>query len=70
MRERFIDTIKSFDASTGNGFIERQGGPDVFFHISAFRSKSFQPIRPGQAVEFSIERDAKHPKAIDIVIMK
>jgi CspA family cold shock protein len=70
MTERLSGRIKSFDASTGNGFIERQGGKDVFFHVSAVQSGGGQTPRPGQAVQFSIERGPKGPHAVRIVFKK
>jgi cold shock CspA family protein len=62
MSERFSGRIKSFDASTGKGL----GGKDVFFHASAIRSKGAQSLRPGQAVEFAIERDSNGLKAVEV----
>jgi cold shock protein len=66
MSERFSGRIKSFDASTGKGFLAYEGGKDVFFHASAIRSKGAQSLRPGQAVEFAIERDSNGLKAVEV----
>jgi cold shock protein len=70
MRERFSGIVKSFDASTGSGFIEVEAGDafDVFVHWFAPEVKGFQSLRPGQAIEFSIEKGPKGPKAVDLVI--
>ena len=68
MVDRIAGTIKAFDRATGRGFIERQGGPDIFFHVSAVRSKAAKTLRVGQTVEFSLEKGATGPQAVDIVI--
>jgi CspA family cold shock protein len=70
MSERVTGTIKSFNPNKGYGFIERQGGKDVFFHISAFQSDSSRTPREGQAVEFNIEERPKGLQAVNIVIIK
>lgn len=68
MRKRFSGTIKAFDARTGSGFIERQGGPDVFVHFSATPSRAPQTLRPGQAVEFGIEWGPRGVRAVDVAV--
>jgi CspA family cold shock protein len=68
MSERFTGKIKSFDTKTGKGFIERQGGPDVFFHRAGMRAKETKALRAGQVVEFSLERGADGLQAVDITV--
>jgi cold shock CspA family protein len=43
----------------GYGFIEREGGPDVFVHFSAIKAEGFRTLEEGQKVEFSIEQGPK-----------
>jgi CspA family cold shock protein len=38
MSERTIGTVKWFNGSKGYGFIEREGGDDVFVHFPPFRA--------------------------------
>jgi CspA family cold shock protein len=68
MAEPVTGTIKMFNASKGYGFIERQGGPDVFFHVSALRSEGSPTPREGQTVHFNIESGPKGPQAVNVVI--
>ena len=68
MSERFSGRIKSFDATTAKGFLAYEGGKDVFFEASALRSKGVQKLRPGQAVEFEIERNPNGVRAVDVEI--
>lgn len=60
--------IKRFDPRTGNGFIERQGGPDIFVHAGAVQSEGTQALRPGQAVVFEIEQGPKGPRDVNVVL--
>jgi len=70
MSERVSGIVKSFNAGKGYGFIERQGGKDVFFHISAIQSDDPRTLRAGQTVEFNIEQGPKGLQAVNIVITK
>ena len=69
MSERVTGTVKWFNASKGYGFIERQGGPDVFVHYSAIQSDGFRSLQEGQQVEFSIEKGPKGLQAAQVTIM-
>ena len=70
MNERISGTVKTFNAGKGFGFIERQGGPDVFFHISAIQSDDPRTLHIGQVVEFNVEQGPKGPRAANIVIIQ
>lgn len=69
MSERVTGTVKWFNASKGYGFIERQGGPDVFVHFSAIQSDGFRTLQEGQTVEFSIEKGPKGLQAANVIIV-
>ena len=60
-------TVKFFDATKGFGFIEREGGPDVFAHFSAIQSSGFKTLAEGQRVEFTVSDGQKGPQADNIV---
>lgn len=66
MSERVIGTVKWFNASKGFGFIEREGGPDVFVHFSAIESSGFKTLDEGQKVEFTIEQGPKGLQAASV----
>jgi CspA family cold shock protein len=68
MSERIIGTVKWFNGSKGYGFIERQGGEDVFVHYTAIQSEGFRNLTEGQQVEFSIERGPKGLQASNVTI--
>ena len=70
MSERVSGTVKSFNAGKGYGFIEHQGGKDVFFHITAVQSDNPRSLRPGQTVEFSVEQGPKGLQAVNVVVIK
>ena len=68
MNERVTGTVKWFNASKGYGFIERQGGPDVFVHFTAIQSDGFRTLQEGQRVEFSIGTGPKGLQAANVLI--
>ena len=44
MSDRVIGTVKWFNGTKGFGFIEREGGPDVFVHFSAIKGDGFKTV--------------------------
>lgn len=69
MSERVTGTVKWFNATKGYGFIERQGGPDVFVHYSAIQTEGYRTLQEGQQVEFSIEQGPKGLQAAKVSII-
>ncbi len=69
MSERITGTVKWFNASKGYGFIERQGGKDVFVHFSAIQADGYRSLQEGQRVEFDIVDGARGPQAANVVII-
>ncbi|HAG73642.1 MAG: CspA family cold shock protein [Pseudohongiellaceae bacterium] len=67
MSETIQGTVKWFNESKGFGFIEREGGPDVFAHFSAIQSSGFKTLAEGQRVEFTVSDGQKGPQADNIV---
>ena len=69
MNERVTGKVKWFNASKGFGFIEREGGPDVFVHFSAIQSEGYRSLEEGQEVEFSIEDGPKGLQAAQVIAL-
>ena len=69
MSERVKGTVKWFNGAKGFGFIEREGGEDVFVHYSAIRGDGFRNLEEGQSVEFDLEQDPKGWRAADVVVV-
>jgi cold shock protein len=59
-------TVKWFNEKKGFGFIQQEGGPDVFVHFSAITGDGFKTLAEGQAVEFEIIQDEKGAKAQNV----
>ena len=70
MSDRIIGTVKWFNGDKGYGFIEREGGPDVFVHFSAIQSDGYRTLTEGQKVEFTVEKGPKGPQASNVTIVK
>lgn len=60
-------TVKWFSQEKGYGFLQREGGPDVFVHYSAIQGNGFKILYEGEEVEFDIVEEAKGPKAANVV---
>jgi len=65
--ERVTGTVKWFSGQKGYGFIEREGGDDVFVHFSAIQGEGFRNLEEGDQVEFNIESGPKGPQATNVV---
>ena len=55
-------TVKWFNGDKGYGFIEVEGGPDVFVHFSAITGGGYRSLNEGQQVEFDITQGPKGPR--------
>ncbi|CDO04354.1 cold shock protein [Oceanobacillus picturae] len=59
-------TVKWFNADKGFGFIEVEGGDDVFVHFSAIQGEGFKTLDEGQSVSFEIEEGQRGPQATNV----
>jgi len=67
MSERTTGTVKWFNRTKGYGFIQREGGNDVFVHYSSIQGEGFRNLEEGERVEFTVESSPKGPQAINVV---
>jgi len=67
MSERTTGTVKWFNRTKGYGFIQREGGDDVFVHYSSIQGEGFRNLEEGERVEFTVESSPKGPQAINVV---
>jgi CspA family cold shock protein len=58
--------VKWFDEKKGFGFIEREGGSDVFVHFRSITGSGFKTLSDGQEVEFEVEDGEKGPQAVNV----
>ena len=67
MAERVSGTVKWFNDSKGCGFIEQEGGGDVFVHHSAIQADGFKSLKEGQAVTMEVTQGQKGAQAENVV---
>ena len=52
-------TVKWFNDAKGYGFIQVEGGEDVFVHYSAIQAQGFKSLAEGDKVEFEVTKGPK-----------
>ena len=67
MSERYVGTVKWFNATKGYGFVGREGEEDVFVHFSSVQMEGYKRLKEGQTVEFSVEEGPKGLQAANVV---
>lgn len=65
---RVSGTVKWFNDSKGFGFIEQEGGADVFVHFNAIQSEGgFKSLKEGQKVTMEVSQGQKGLQAENVV---
>lgn len=61
--------VKWFNSEKGFGFIEREGGNDVFVHFSAINMEGYKSLSEGMEVQFDVVDGAKGPQAANVTTL-
>jgi CspA family cold shock protein len=59
--------VKWFNDAKGYGFIEQEGGEDVFVHFSSINMEGFKTLAEGQPVEFEVKSGDKGLSAANVM---
>lgn len=57
-----------FNNAKGFGFLQHEGGPDVFVHYSSIQLSGYKSLKEGDPVQFDIIQGDKGPQA-DLVTL-
>ncbi|ABA59062.1 cold-shock protein [Nitrosococcus oceani] len=69
MSEQQTGTVKWFNDSKGYGFIQREGGSDLFVHYRSITGSGHRTLKEGQQVSFIEVQGQKGPQADDVTIL-
>jgi CspA family cold shock protein len=58
--------VKWFNEAKGFGFIQQEGGEDVFVHYSAISGDGFKTLAEGERLEFEIVQGPKGLQAANV----
>jgi CspA family cold shock protein len=58
--------VKWFNDAKGFGFVQQDGGPDVFVHHTAIIAEGFRSLAEGDRVEFEVKQGPKGLQAANV----
>ena len=58
--------VKWFNERKGFGFIEQEGGSDIFVHFSTIQASGFKTLTEGQQVSFDVVQGKKGLEAENV----
>ncbi|TFE03031.1 cold-shock protein CspD [Jeotgalibacillus salarius] len=58
--------VKWFNNEKGYGFLEVEGGDDVFVHFTAVQGDGYKSLEEGQEVSFEIIEGNRGPQAANV----
>ena len=61
--------VKWFNDAKGFGFIEQEGGDDLFVHHTSINASGFKTLEEGARVSFDIEQGQKGPAAANVTAL-
>jgi cold-shock DNA-binding protein family len=64
-----VGRVKWFNDAKGYGFIEQEGGEDVFVHFSNIQGRGYRSLKEGQIVQFDIEQTPKGLRAVNVRVI-
>ena len=67
MSNKVTGTVKWFNDDKGFGFVEREGGADVFVHHTAIQMDGFKSLKEGQKVTMEVTQGQKGPQAENVL---
>jgi CspA family cold shock protein len=63
-------TVKWFNDKKGFGFLEQEGGGDIFVHYSEVQCTGFKSLSEGQPVTFDVTNGPKGLQATNVMKMR
>jgi len=58
--------VKWFNEAKGFGFIQQDGGGDVFVHYTSIKGDGFKTLKQGDRVRFDVVQGDRGPKAVNV----
>ncbi|HEY0921577.1 MULTISPECIES: cold-shock protein [Rheinheimera] len=69
MSQLISGSVKWFNEEKGYGFLERDGGKDVFVHFRAINGTGRKTLVEGQKVTFEVTEGQKGPQAENVTVI-